>query len=158
MTERDGDMKRLEDNEKGSIVVIAALIMVALIGIVGLLVEVGMLYTHRSRLQREAETLREVVSYNREELILNSSDPGSSITSFVRSYAAKFGIKPSEVTVTYREINTGSRAARKYEYTIRVAVPYNYTTLKVYGFTVGTIRVESRQTETVSRSGQMWKP
>ena len=147
-----------EKNEKGSISVLLAFFLVAILLFAGFAVDVGMLYYKQLRLKEVGNMIRNA-RLNEETILQNSSQPNTDLNSLACSYAELNGLKPGQVSADFEDLPAQSTDTyRKYQLNIYLTDTYQFTTLRLLGFNQQNIQVTIHGYGYIQDGNGVWKP
>lgn len=143
-------------NEKGSISVLLAFFLVAILLFIGFAVDLGMLYYKQLRLKEVGNMIRNA-RFNEELIIEYSDTPNKTFSDIAQDYAKKNGLRADQVRTDFTETSYTDNY-RSYELNIYLTDTYQYTALRLLGYTQQNIKVTIHGYGHINDANGPWKP
>ena len=134
-------MKRIRkcaSREDGSIMILFAGFLVVIIGMIGLMLDLGLIYMRRNDLMDLCQLAREE-RFSRQDSIRYADNPGDLTYEIVSKSVRENGFR-GEVKVFFYE-REPEWNDRSYQVRIALSEEYSYTFLRIFGLTTSTITV-----------------
>lgn len=159
-------MHKFSREEKGTIIVIFALLLPVLLSFVGAGTDIGMLYLKRARLLEVGHIIRNA-RFNETIVLMNSEDPATTFEDLAKYYAKLNGIEGTFINSQGIEVERVSThyeqtllTERRREYTVDIYLRdnYKYTFLSILGFESQDINVTIHGSGYQENSNGVWAP
>lgn len=159
-------MHRLTREEKGTIIVLFALLIPVLLAFVGACTDIGMMYIKRARLLEVGHIIRNA-RFNETIIFNNSEDPAATFDDLVKYYAGLNGIEGTFINSKGVEVDRVSTdyeqtvlTERRREYTVDIYLRdnYKYTFLSIIGFDSQDVNIAIHGSGYQENSNGVWAP
>lgn len=142
--------------EDGNILILSALIFTFLIAFVAIAVDIGIMYTNRTKLLEIGNLMRDA-RFQQTEFLWNSYNPAYDFDSLVKEYGLKNGLTKEQIKTVYRIIEN-TKTTRRVEVDIELTSIYKCTTLKLFGYNEIVLKEKIEGYGYKVKSPEVWKP